>query len=206
MVKKSTVDTGAFSDVEDEQRDRFEFNREPDRADRLLDGRDVRERDDFYDHPDIDNFDGTADIRALNLIAPPPRIDETHGPMRQYWAAYGRKKGRRIQELMSLGYRARHPNTVPLSFKSYTEKWESHDVIEVAGEHILMEISEKLLNQRNKRKRDANNAIINDIRQKHGQIIRDGQIIDEKLPNLQPFTQEYVVDRSQHGGDISFAD
>jgi hypothetical protein len=187
-----------------EERERFEFNREPDRSAHEID---TRERDDFYDLPEVDNFDYQAfDVRKLQLTAPSPRVDEKHGKMRQHWCAFKHNNGRRVQELMDRGYRVRRPTTVPASFQGFTEQWQMHDVIMVAGEHILMEIPEYHYNKLQRIKTEANNSIIRDIRTTHGQIVRDGEVQENRLSNVAKFSEEIVVNRNNSGGDISFAD
>jgi len=190
-------------DDSDDNRSRHELNREPDRISRSVE---TRERDDFYDLPDVDMMDGNLEIKKIQLMAPPPRIDERHGKMRQHWAAHKHNNGHRIQQLMEIGYRVRHPNTVPPSFKHFTESWQGKDVIMVAGDHILMETSEKNHLAIQRKKAEHNNALMNDIKKTHGQIVRDGEVLDTRDRNAGNFSQEVVVNRGYSEGDVSFAE
>lgn len=140
---------------------------------------DPRVRDSIYEIPDMDNFDyKNFDGRKLSLSAPPPRTHEKHGKMRQHWVAFKHNNGRRVRELMDIGYNVRHPDTVPSSFKGLTEKWEMNDVIMVGGEHLLMEIPESRYIKLQRVKHEANNAIIKDIKNSHGKVTRvgDGEV------------------------------
>lgn len=180
--------------------------RSPDRTDREVD---TRVRDDFYDLPDFDNFDyQNFDSRKLSLNAPPPRVDERWGKMRQYWAAHQHNNGRRIQDLMEEGYRVRRPETVPASFKGLTEKWAMHDVIMVAGEHVLMEIPERHLLKMQRIKHEKNNQLIMDIKQSHGKVTRvdNGEVTELRDNNASRFHKTTDVAREDEGGSIAFDD
>lgn len=186
--------------------DRDTTVRTPERVDREVD---KRARDDFYDLPDFDNFDyQNFDPRKLALSAPPARIDERWGKMRQYWAAHNHNNGRRIQDLMEEGYRVRRPETVPSSFKGLTEKWEMHDVIMVAGEHMLMEIPESHLLKMQRVKHDRNNQLIMDIKQSHGKVTRidNGEVQELRDNNASRFFKQQDVQRDNEGGNIAFDD
>lgn len=188
---------------ESEDRTRFQTSREPDRISHEIE---TRARDNFYDLPDIDDFDYNADTRKLQLIAPTPRIDERHGKMRQHWVAHKHNNGHRIQQLMEKGYRVRHPDTIPPSFQHFTEAWQGKDVIMVAGEHILMEIPETRYLKLQQAKFAANNAKIQDIKSEHGKIVRDGEVQSYKDKDAGSFSKEIRIDRDNSGGDVSFAD
>lgn len=188
---------------DDEIRGRLALNRDDTRLSREVD---TRVRDDFYDLPDVDNFDPSVNIGKLQLLAPPPRVDERHGKMRQHWVAHKHNNGHRIQQLMDIGYRVRHPNTVPPSFTHFTEQWQGKDVIMVAGDHILMETSEKNYLKIKKFKKDKNDQIMNDIRSTHGQVVRDGEVQDFRDKGAGSFTREVVINHDNSGGDVSFAD
>lgn len=189
---------------ETENRVRFEVNKEPERVAREVD---TRKRDDFYDLPDFDNFDyKNFDPRQINLAAPPPRIDEKWGKMRQHWAAHKHSNGRRVQDLMSIGYRVRRPETVPTAFRSFTEQWEMKDVIMVAGEHVLMEIPESHWLKMQRTKHEKNVSAINDIKQSHGRIIRtDGNEIQEfRDTSVSRFYSETQVARDENSDGVAF--
>lgn len=186
-----------------EDRGSFETTREPERTTREIE---VRARDDFYDLPDLDNFDYNADTRVLQLSAPPPRVDARWGKMRQHWVAFKHNNGHRIKQLSDRGYRVRRPETVPPSFQGFTEQWQGHDVIMVAGEHILMEIPETHYLKLQQVKFQENNKKLRDIQSTHGQIVRDGVVQDMRDRNAGSFSKEIIVDRGTSGGDVSFAD
>ena len=178
---------------------------EPERTAREVD---TRKRDDFYDLPDYDNFDyKNFNTKQLNLSAPPPRIDEKWGKMRQHWAAYKHANGRRIQNMMESGYRVRRPDTVPHSFRGLTEQWEMRDVIMVAGEHVLMEIPEVHYLKMQRMKHESNNLIIRDIKNSNGDVARidaGGEIQQLKDNNASRFFRENQVVRGDDGGSIAF--
>ncbi len=189
---------------ESEDRSRFEFNKEPERTAREVD---TRKRDDFYDLPDYDKFDyKNFDHRQLQLSAPPPRVDEKWGKMRQRWVAHKLSNGRRIQDLMSVGYRVRRPETVPTAFRGFTEQWEMKDVIMVAGEHILMEIPEVHYTKMQRAKHTSNNEIMRDIQDSHGKITRvdGGEVQEFKDNRATKFFSETQVAREDNGSDIAF--
>lgn len=185
---------------------RSEFVREPGRLDRSID---TRQHDGFYesevdfDRFDYDGFDG----RKLNLLAPPPRIDEKHGKMRQFWAAYKMNNGRRIQQLKAQGYSIRRPETVPVAYAGLTEQWSGGDVIMVGNEHILMEVPESHWIKVRKAKHESNNQIIRDIKESHGTVqrvdVHEVQVLrDANAPRFHSVTQ--AAGNQDSEGSITF--
>ena len=104
------------------------------------------------------------------------------------------------------GYTVRDPKTVPPSFHGFTEQWSGHDVIMVAGEHILMEIPEIHYLKLERKKFEENNQKLREIQSTHGQIVRDGVVQDVRDRNAGSFSKEIFVDRGTSDGDVSFAD
>lgn len=194
--------------VDYENRSRQTLNREGD-EDRLSRDLDMRSRGNFYDVPEFDDFDyQSMDGRKLQLVAPPARVDPKHGKMHQRWVAFHNSNGFRVQEMREKGYTVRDPRTVPPSFKGFTEQWEGFDVIMVAGEHILMETPQFHHERLQRAKHENNVNKIRDIQNTHGQIVRDGLVIEQR-DRVASFTEEHFVkasDYSNGGGDVSFAD
>jgi hypothetical protein len=189
-----------------EDRTRFEMTREETRLDR--EGLE-RDRDGAYDMPDYDNFDyDNITAGKLHLIAPIPRVDPKNGKMVQYWADCLRNNGGRILELKEKGYVIRDPKTVPLSFRSFTQQWQMTDVIMVAGRHILMEAPEFHHKKMQRKKHEKNEKNIREIQSTHGQVIRDGEVMDYRDRDAGAFSKEVIATRN-YGGEgegLSFAD
>lgn len=195
-------ETLTLSDVE---RSRSGFVNTPERTSREVD---TRKRDDVNDDFDYDGFDyNNFDKRKFNLDAPPPRVDERWGKMSQRWVAHKANNGSMYRKAESLGYRIRNPNTVPASYRGYTEQWEMKDAIVVGGDMILMEVPETHLLKMMRSKHQNNNKLIMDIKQSHGNVTRvDGNEVQQLKDNTASrfFSETQVA--KENSDSISFDD
>lgn len=190
-----------------EDRSRSNFVKEPERTARATD---TRSRDDAVEADfDYDNFDyANFDPRKYNLNAPPARVDEKFGKMKQRWVAYKANNGSFFQKAKKMGYVIRDIETVPLSFRNHTEKWENKEAITVAGELILMEVPEFHWLKLQKLKHQSNNQIIMDIKNKHGEVTRvDGNEVQVlKDSGAGTFHRTQNVSTGGNSESISFDD
>lgn len=156
---------------EEETRDsRKTLNRDESRSSRKSD---KRVRDDWYDIPDLDQYDEIP-LDVDHLCAPPAQIHPTAGLMQQVWVNVNLDNGSRVEVMKRKGYVLVDPRDVPNNFKGMTRLWENRGCIMVNNELVLMHIPKKIYDQRKAKDLQKPRDRIAQIKQEHGTMYRDG--------------------------------
>jgi hypothetical protein len=163
------------------------------RTSREVDQR-IRPDDSFFAAPNYDEASFEV-VAQMQLVAPPPRVDAKWGLMQQYWANVDMSNGNRVSDMRQNGWVARHPSTLPPLFRGRTSMWHGHEVIMVANNMLLMEMPLTHYRKRLTRKAEESRRLVRGLKETHGRVYRDGEILDSKDSGAGAFEKTEYVSR-----------